>query len=139
MCIRGYVLCFTLFCAVNCASINPVLARGHTIGLKRGNAINTFVEPMVTAHFIDGGKLNLHENVVGERVLVPPALHYTWLGKVVQWWKRNVAAASAEPSLPDGTLFLHDPVTGAAIGRFGEAYVIAGPMGSGSAGTPGGH
>ncbi|MBR0560897.1 hypothetical protein KB213_12730, partial [Neokomagataea sp. TBRC 2177] len=68
-----------------------------------------------------------HATVVGERVLDRPALHYTWLGKVVQWLKRNVAAASAEPSLPDGTLFLHDHGTGAAIGRFGEAYVIAGP------------
>lgn len=124
-------------CAVICMSTVPLDAREHGVTLRHGNAVNTFIPPVITAHFVDGEPLKIRENITA--VHVPPPLRYTWIGKVVQWWKRNVAAVSAEPSLPDGTYFLHDSKTGASIGRFNEAYVIAAPMGAGSASTPGGH
>nr|WP_294916387.1 hypothetical protein [uncultured Neokomagataea sp.] len=136
---RDYVRHVSIFCAATYMSIGPVLAHAHGSALKHSSAINTFVEPMVTAHFTDGTKLAMRESVTGAHVQAAPALHYTGVGKVVQWWKDSTIAATKEMSLPDGTPLLHDPVTGASLGQFGAAYEIAGPMESGSASTPGGH
>lgn len=112
---------------------------GHARMPVKAQAINTFVAPDITANFVEQAKMKVRASVTSAHTHHAPALRYTVAGQVVQVWKALTRQNSEDHSLPDGTPLLHDPVTGASLGQFGAAYEIAGPMGSGSAGTPGGH
>ncbi|GBR69894.1 hypothetical protein [Gluconobacter kanchanaburiensis] len=60
------------------------------------------------------------------RAMVPPPLRLTGAGKVMSVLHSLFPSGDANPPL-------HDPVSGSAIDKFGEAYAVSGPMGTGIA------
>ncbi|QDH24081.1 hypothetical protein D5366_01040 [Neokomagataea tanensis] len=121
---------------MQCVSMHVVSARSTNV--KR-QGINLFVAPNIKADFLDHSGPSLHGDVLSHSTVREPPMHYTVAGRVVQWWKKSVAALFGGHQLPGTEASLHDPVTGSSVGKFGAAYTIAGPMGGGSYRTPGGH
>lgn len=108
----------------------PVLSRG----------INTFVPPAripadlppaytVTSAQISGSPAH-YVDAPQARIMAPPPMHLTRAGKVWQILRSVLPGGKGEA--PD-TGSLHDPVSGSAIEKFGEAYATSGPMGTGVA------
>lgn len=119
-----------LYAFLSALLCSPVLSRG----------INTFVPPghipanlpsayTVTAeqvsessgHYVDAPQA---------RVMAPPPMRLTHAGKVWQFLRSVLPGGKGEVS-DNGSL--HDPISGSAIGKFGEAYATSGPMGTGIA------
>ncbi|OAG73028.1 hypothetical protein A0J51_01641 [Gluconobacter japonicus] len=64
------------------------------------------------------------------RIIVPPALTWTASGKVFQFLRRQFSGNGSDRAGVGGVPAMHDPVSGSAIGQFGEAYAQASPMGT---------
>ncbi|WP_225199029.1 hypothetical protein [Gluconobacter oxydans] len=117
----------TILSALLCS---PVLSRG----------INTFVPPVhiavnlppaytVTSAQISGSSGH-YVDAPQARVMAPPPIRLTRAGKAWQFLRSILPGGSGVAS-DNGSL--HDPVSGSAIGKFGEAYATSGPMGTGIA------
>lgn len=114
---------FLLFAAM---LLPPAEARG----------INTFVSPMHHPAVSDHLYIQTSESTLPSdgqyveapqaRMMAPPPLRLTRVGKVMGFLHNLFPSGDANPSL-------HDPVSGSAIEKFGEAYAGSGPMGTGIA------
>lgn len=111
-------------------ALSPALSKG----------INTFVPPVhipadlpqnytVTSAQISEGPGH-YVDAPQARVMAPPPIRLTRAGKA---WRflRSVLPGGSGVASDNGSF--HDPVSGSAIGKFGEAYATSGPMGTGIA------
>ncbi|MGC5747265.1 hypothetical protein J4P41_01305 [Gluconobacter sp. NFX36] len=123
----GMLKSFCLAVLVGCM-MHPSEARG----------INTFVPPSfavppasgrydVTSRQLMPGA---YTEAPQPRMIAPPALTWTASGKVFQFLRRQFSGNGSDRVGVGGVPAVHDPVSGSAIGQFGEAYAQASPMGT---------
>ncbi|MFT9364495.1 MULTISPECIES: hypothetical protein [Gluconobacter] len=102
--------------------INTFVPPVHVpVDLPRNYAVTSAQTFEGSGHYVDAPQ---------ERVMAPPPLRLTRVGKAWQFLRSVLPGGKGDIS-NSGTL--HDPVSGSAIGKFGEAYATSGPMGTGIA------
>ena len=108
----------------------PALSRGintfvppvHVpVDLPQNYAVTSAQTSEGSGHYVDAPQA---------RAMAPPPLRLTRAGKAWQFLRSVLPGGKGDIS---NSSSLHDPVSGSAIGKFGEAYATSGPMGSGIA------
>ncbi|MBR0559053.1 hypothetical protein [Neokomagataea anthophila] len=109
----------------------PVIgAHIRSVPPSQQKAINMFVSSHISGDFAEQSGHYMKSSVSSVYAAHGPTLHYTAIGQGVQMWKAMTRDRTEDHSFPDGTPMLHDPMTGTAIGQFGAAYFMSGPMGT---------
>ncbi|MFT8347006.1 hypothetical protein [Gluconobacter oxydans] len=101
--------------------------------------INTFVPPVhipadLSQNYIvtsaqTPGESGRYMDAPQARSMAPPPIRLTRAGKAWRFLRSILPGGGEAPASSS----LHDPVSGSAIGKFGEAYATSGPMGTGIA------
>ncbi|MFT8353402.1 MAG: hypothetical protein ABF617_02230 [Gluconobacter japonicus] len=110
---------------------------GCTMHPSEAMGINTFVPPSFAVPPASGRydvtprqlMPGAYTEAPQPRMIAPPALTWTASGKVFQFLRRQFSGNGSDRVGVGGVPAVHDPVSGSAIGQFGEAYAQASPMG----------
>jgi len=105
---------------------------GCSMPPSEAKGINTFVPPASGRYDVTSRQVmpGAYIEAPQPRMIEPPALTWTASGKVFQFLRRQFSGNGSDRAGVGGVPAVHDPVSGSAIGQFGEAYAQASPMGT---------